>query len=246
MNTEVKKYVVTGKKASFGPGQRLVLSIPQAAARKHNLAFVEGNTWEVVASVEFKYGEELGVVGSVNKVLLQEVAVDGDAKAEQAKAAAEATRQEVEAQKKAEADAKAEAAKKQAKEKGKKPASDLGGFASEKAASEAKKAGLEAADLKGTGSDGLVTAKDVAAAVKARKEREGFLSALSAELDDLDDDNDEQWDEDGSANLEFLSQKLGKPVTDADVAELFPDGFARAGDPDGDDQEDDQSLLPGA
>lgn len=63
-----KRYKVTGIKVRFGPGFVLDLGNEQAAARSARLDKVKGGHYRVQEAVEFKRGEEIGVVkGDVPK-----------------------------------------------------------------------------------------------------------------------------------------------------------------------------------
>jgi len=78
----MKKYVVTAVVARFGAGALLKLTPEQAAPRKHCLEFQGANVYKVIATVEFKRGEELGAEGDFSKTMLQELAVKGKSSAD--------------------------------------------------------------------------------------------------------------------------------------------------------------------
>ena len=66
--TKFVKYEVTGASVSFNAGAVLKLTPQQAAARKHNLAFLKGDKYEVLAQVHFKRGEQIDIpAGIVDK-----------------------------------------------------------------------------------------------------------------------------------------------------------------------------------
>lgn len=78
----MKKYTVTGAKASFSAGAFLGLTKDQHAARQHAVDFVKGqkidgeqiNVVQVNLPVEFKNGEAFYAMGEINKAQLQEIA----------------------------------------------------------------------------------------------------------------------------------------------------------------------------
>jgi len=67
----IQKYVVTEKRAVIPVGMTLVLSDKQAAARKHSLKSAGKEKYLTTFQVEFKQGEEIGIIGGIkNKELL--------------------------------------------------------------------------------------------------------------------------------------------------------------------------------
>lgn len=112
----MKKYLVTGLKATFGIGAVLGLTVNQHAVRKYALDFVKGQKIDgenidivsVTSPIEFKAGEKLYVSGDVNKAQLEFIAeVDVEAEKAEAKAKKDAKKADG---KKAEAKAPAEKA----------------------------------------------------------------------------------------------------------------------------------------
>lgn len=57
-----QRYTVTGVKVKFGPGFVLELDKDQASARSHLLEKIKSGHYRVLTQVEFKRGEELGIV----------------------------------------------------------------------------------------------------------------------------------------------------------------------------------------
>lgn len=68
------RYRVIARAAQFGPGTVLELSPQQAAARAHRLRAAGPDQFEPTAPVEFKAGEEIGIVsGEVAKADLDAI-----------------------------------------------------------------------------------------------------------------------------------------------------------------------------
>lgn len=202
----MKKYVVTAVKASFHPGTRLVLTPVQAKSRKHNLSFIGDNEWEVIATVEFKYGEELGVGGAINKALLAEIS-----SAESP--AAQETKKEV-------------GAKKSPPPAPKNDKGTNAGFSSKAAEKLARDNGISLGDIKVKGKKGA-TVKDVESALKERDAYGGFLDDLEEALNGLNAEDDAHWTEEGLPDLTVLTERVGKKVGREDVAAICADGFPR-------------------
>ncbi len=57
-----QRYTVTGVKVKFGPGFVLELDKAQASSRSHLLEKIKSGHYRVLTQVEFKRGEELGIV----------------------------------------------------------------------------------------------------------------------------------------------------------------------------------------
>lgn len=57
-----QRYAVTGVKVKFGPGFVLELDKEQADSRSHLLEKIKSGHYRVLTQVEFKRGEELGIV----------------------------------------------------------------------------------------------------------------------------------------------------------------------------------------
>ncbi len=63
-----QRYAVTGVKVKFGPGFVLELDKDQSGSRSHLLEKLKSGHYRVLTQVEFKRGEELGIVsGDVPK-----------------------------------------------------------------------------------------------------------------------------------------------------------------------------------
>ena len=73
------RYRVIGSKLSLGPGTLVALTDDQAAGRAGRLVHRRADRYEVLASVEFKRGEIVGLDGRVSKAM---AAVVADAAAE--------------------------------------------------------------------------------------------------------------------------------------------------------------------
>jgi hypothetical protein len=80
----MKKYQVTGPMVQLFSG-KVQLSPEQSGPRKHNLAQVKGNVFEITAPIQFKQGETFGYDGEISKAM----ALDLDEEAAVKKAAAE-------------------------------------------------------------------------------------------------------------------------------------------------------------
>lgn len=75
--------------ATFGPGARLILTKEQAAPRQHVLKHISDSLYETTAVVQFKAGEEFGVVGEPTKAL--QALLNSPTKAEKSAKAAKPT-----------------------------------------------------------------------------------------------------------------------------------------------------------
>lgn len=60
------KYLALAK-VEFGPGTRLILTKEQAVTRRHVLTTLGDDHYETLGLVQFKAGEEFGVVGDIAK-----------------------------------------------------------------------------------------------------------------------------------------------------------------------------------
>lgn len=86
------KYVATAERGVKLSSGVVELTDEQARTRMHNLEKVgkKGNKYKIVNAVQFKFGEEFGYEGEVNKALAQSLTSKKDADDAAAKAAAEA------------------------------------------------------------------------------------------------------------------------------------------------------------
>jgi hypothetical protein len=93
------KFIVTARSARINTGV-LLLTKEQAEARSHNLNHLGKNRYEIINTVEFKNGEEIGYEGDLPKTLAENMT----AKAESVAAEKKASEAEAKARSKAEAE----------------------------------------------------------------------------------------------------------------------------------------------
>ncbi len=156
MSEKVLNFRVSGFKAVFGPSVVLVLTKKQASARHHALDFIKGDRYRPRHLVEFKNGEEIGVIGDVDNIQKAALEPANDA-AKDAFAKKGPTAVKPAGQKDKDADKKEKAAV----------------FASPSAEKLAADNKLTADDITGTGKDGNITVNDVKKAIEKTSEEAG-------------------------------------------------------------------------